>query len=64
MKRKDLTALLTFAGYHADSSAFTRLLVENRISIAAAREHYSAGASARRAGVRCGCSECAPGAST
>ena len=59
MKRADLLGLLRFAGYHGDSAAFTRLLVEHRISRRVADDAYSAGRAARVAGQRCGCTDCA-----
>lgn len=49
MKRNDLTNALKFAGYHADAKAFTRLTIENRISIIAAGQAYARGIEARKA---------------
>lgn len=57
MKRKDLLAHLRVAGYHADTHAFTRLTVENRISIPAAREAYMVGVG-QRGVTRCDCAAC------
>jgi hypothetical protein len=59
MKRADLLGALKFAGYHGDSAAWTRLTIENRISITAAGQAYARGIEARKAGMACGCSDCA-----
>ncbi len=58
MKRNDLINLLTFAGYHGDEAGWTRMVVENRVSIITAGRAYSRGIEARKAGTPCGCSEC------
>lgn len=59
MKRTDLLNALTFAGYHKDSAGWTRLVIENRVSVTSAGRAYAAGIEARKAGMRCGCSDCA-----
>lgn len=58
MKRDVLLALLRVAGYHDDAREYTRLLIEERISKAAAREAYNIGRRAREVGVPCSCREC------
>lgn len=58
MKREQLTAALRTAGYHDDTAAFTRLLVENRIAKDRAQAAYDSGRQARAAGVRCDCDAC------
>jgi len=58
MKREHLLAYLRVAGYHDDAATYTRLLIENRISKAAAKEAYSAGVKARENGVPCDCRTC------
>lgn len=59
MKRNDLINAIKFAGYHSDARTFTRLTIENRISIIAAGQAYARGIEARKAGQRCGCGDCA-----
>lgn len=58
MKRDDALAYIRIAGYHDDARQFTRLYVENRISITAAREAYRTGQNQRAAGVPCTCNQC------
>ncbi len=60
MKRNDLLGLLKYAGYHADRAGWTRLTIENRISIVTAGQAYARGIEARQAGVKCGCVDCNP----
>lgn len=59
-KRNTILGLMKFAGYHLDRATFTQLLIENRISRAAADEAFRAGIRAKQNGMRCGCSDCAP----
>lgn len=58
MKRSDVTNHLRFAGYHNDQRAFTRLYIENQISLSAAKEAYASGERARAVGVKCTCPAC------
>ncbi len=58
MKREHVIAYIRVAGYHDDAAAFTRLLIENRISYAKAKEAFASGKRARANGVRCDCHEC------
>lgn len=58
MKRKHALEWMRVAGYHGDSAAFTRLLIENRVSKAAADAEWSAGRRAREAGMPCSCTDC------
>jgi hypothetical protein len=58
MNRADTLRHLQFAGYHDDRAAFTRLYLENRISLPSANEAFRLGRSALAAGVPCGCSTC------
>lgn len=58
MKREHLIGLLRVAGYHEDTATYTRLLIENRISKAAAREAFVQGRNARANGVGCSCGDC------
>lgn len=53
MKREHVITALRVAGYHGDTARYTRLLIEERISKARAREAYAAGQRARAAGIRC-----------
>lgn len=46
------------AGYHADSKAFTRLIVEARVNRQTMNEAWAAGVAARTAGVPCACRDC------
>lgn len=58
MKRSDVTSYLRIAGYHNDQRAFTRLYIENSISLAAAKEAFASGERARAVGVKCTCVDC------
>ncbi len=58
MKRKDALNAIRFAGYHNDTASFTTLYIENRVSVAAARNAFAQGAQAKAKGVGCGCAEC------
>jgi hypothetical protein len=58
MKRKDPLAYLRIARYHGDRKAFTRLLVENRVSRMAANEDWISCRKARENGVGCTCHQC------
>jgi hypothetical protein len=58
MKRTDLLNALKNAGYHSDRAAWTRLVVENRVSVATAGGSYARGIEARKAGLRCNCGDC------
>jgi hypothetical protein len=63
MTRIQATTYLRIAGYHDDRAAFTRLYVENRISLPAAKEAYRSGQQAKKVGVRCDCNDCKGAAS-
>lgn len=58
MKRQTVIDLIGVAGYHNDKSRYTRLLIENRISLANAQKAYSDGIKAKEAGVKCACYDC------
>ena len=58
MTRRQAINHLRVAGYHRDMRAFTRLYVENRVSIQAAREAYAEGERMRDGGMRCDCYDC------
>lgn len=58
MKREHLLTYLRVAGYHNDAAAYTRLLIENRISMKAAKAAFAAGSKARESGVPCDCRTC------
>jgi hypothetical protein len=45
-------------GYHGGHKAFTRLLVENRVSRMAANDAWMSGRKARENGVGCTCHPC------
>jgi hypothetical protein len=57
-KRDTAIALARVAGYHQDSRAFTRLIIESQVRRDVMNEAWRAGVRAREAGVRCGCREC------
>lgn len=46
------------AGYHSDTMAFTRLIIESRVNRQTMNQAWAAGAAAYEAGVRCNCFEC------
>lgn len=46
------------AGYHDDSRAFIRLLVETRVRRELMNAEWKRGADMRKAGVPCGCHDC------
>ncbi len=58
MKREHLITYLRVAGYHEDAARFTRLLIENRISYARAKEAFAEGRTLRARGMRCDCHDC------
>jgi hypothetical protein len=58
MTRKMALEHIKYAGYHQDNSAFTRLLIENRVSYESAREAYRQGYRLKESGVKCTCREC------
>lgn len=58
MTRRQAINHLRVAGYHADMASFTRLYVENRVSIQAARAAYAEGERMRDNGVQCTCFDC------
>lgn len=57
-KREQALGWIRVAGYHEDSAAFTRLYIENRVSLAAAKEAFRNGRAQRAAGVPCSCRDC------
>lgn len=58
MTRRQAINHLRVAGYHADMRSFTRLYVENRVSIKAAREAFAEGQRMRDGGMPCTCIDC------
>lgn len=58
MKRKDAINALIFAGAHDDRAAFTRIYIENKIGLAAAKDAFATGKRLKASGMPCGCSEC------
>lgn len=46
------------AGYHGDNQAWTRLMIENRISRVSAANYFRVGKQQREAGSHCGCKKC------
>lgn len=58
MTRKNALIYMKIAGYHSDTKAFIRLLVENRISRKIAEDAYQLGAKERERGVGCTCWDC------
>lgn len=59
-KRDAHIAQLKYAGYHDDSSTYTRLLIERprSLSFDDANAAARAGATMRQNGMKCGCREC------
>lgn len=57
-RRTVMLTKLRVAGFHDDRATFTRVYVEERISLAVAREQFAIGRQQRAAGVRCDCYEC------
>jgi hypothetical protein len=49
---------LRVAGYHHDTAAYTRLLIEAHVNRAAAREAYLEGVRAKFRGLPCACAQC------
>lgn len=58
MNRKDALAYMRIAGYHNDHKTFTRLLVENRVSLQSANEAWRSGVAAKQGGMKCECPGC------
>ncbi len=58
VKRSIAIALIRTAGYHNDSATFTRLYVENRISLKVAKRAFAEGRKLKAGGVGCTCLEC------
>lgn len=59
MKRADKLRAMRFFGYHDDSAAWTRLLIERpAVAYAKALAEWRAGQQAKLAGVPCGCPAC------
>lgn len=61
MKRAHALTALRAAGYHGDNARWTRVYIENRVSIPVANRMWREGAAARAAGVPCSCMDCAAG---
>ncbi len=57
-KRDTALALARVAGYHNDSAAFTRLIIESRVGRPHMNDAWHSGALARKHGMRCNCSAC------
>ena len=58
MTRQILIDSIGFCGYHEDKKRYTRLIIENRISLPIAQEAYRQGIAKKRAGWKCECFEC------
>lgn len=58
MTRKDALFFARVAGYHNDTKAGTRILVESRISRKAYNQAFNSGASQRANGIPCFCTKC------
>lgn len=56
--RKIALILARVAGYHGDTKAFTRLLVESHVNRAAMNREWVNGARQKNAGAPCTCHEC------
>lgn len=58
MRRQDLIALVKIAGYHEDTKAGARLLVEHRLSITAYQVAFNTGRKMKELGAQCACWQC------
>lgn len=59
MSKRDLKlSLIREAGYHNDQRQFTRLYVENRISLPVALAEFRNGSAQKASGMKCGCMAC------
>ena len=58
MNRNTALRYIRVAGYHNDTGTYTKILVGNRLSKAAADEAWRAGVEARDNNVPCRCGEC------
>lgn len=57
-KRENALGWMRIAGYHDDKRAFTRLLIENRVSKKSADEAWQQGQRQKQAGMACACPSC------
>lgn len=57
-KRATVLQQIKVAGYHNDSRAAIRLLIENPVSRKAYNEAWLSGVAAKRSGQSCGCYQC------
>lgn len=58
MTRTDALTYAKVAGYHGDSKAFTRLIIEARVGRAHMNRAWHTGERAKAAGVPCSCPDC------
>jgi len=59
--KKETINWMRFAGYHDDSAAFTRLLIERgAVGYTAAMEAWSHGVRCKEQGMKCHCPKCNP----
>lgn len=57
-KRETALLYAKVAGYHADSKAFIRLIVESRVNREAMNSAWYAGQTAKQNGIKCHCRDC------
>ena len=59
MKKREIAlANMKAAGYHSDSKAYMRLIVESRVNRAAMNKAWEIGTILKGNGVKCECFEC------
>ena len=60
-RREQAITYMIIAGYHNDTAAFTRLIIESRVNRQACNEAWMQGQKAKAAGMKCTCYECTNG---
>lgn len=58
VNRKHALTYMQIAGYHNDKARFTRLYIEQRVSLSSAREAFAKGQQLKAGGMPCTCYEC------
>ena len=57
-KKEMVLAQLRIAGYHEDKKEFTKVYIDNKISMLLATEAYNSGIKLKQKGMKCTCSKC------
>lgn len=58
MTASNAIAWMQFAGYHGDTAAFARLLVDREVGDLVADDAWIQGVRLRQSGAGCGCADC------